>query len=285
MRVAIFIDAKYFYDGWRDDTGRRDLDFSRLAKWIVSAVGGTRFMGAHYYAGVDYNNPSHPIQAKVAAFLDGVADIPGFFVGRFEQRTLTRSCEGCGNVGHKTQAPGLKGSVVADMIRLAAKNGFDTAVLVADDADYAPALEAVRGLGKRACVAVWSRSDAEKRLTQVAFEVLELRKAMSEFGLVAGQASGPLAELVGGATVAVPPFVFSNDPAVHEAALLGEIHKAQMSMPNGFVGAHFFVTKWKSERLPEIPDFRRRTLDRVVAAGKAEIYLTEDGIQAVRVKS
>lgn len=284
MRVAIFIDAKYFYEGWRDDAGRRDLDFFKLATWIVTAVGGTRFMGAHYYAGVDQNDPLHPVQAKVAAFLDGVADVPGFFVHRFEQRILSRTCEGCGKVGHRSKALGLKCSVVADMIRLAAKNGFDTAVLVANDSDFAPGLEAVRGLGKRACVAVWGRQDADQRLYQVAFDVLVLRTAIGEFGLVAGQESSPLAELVGGARAPLPPLVFSNDPAVHDAVLVHEIRKAQAAMPGGFVGAHFLVTRWKSEQLPDIPDFRRRTLDRVVAAGKAEIYLTDDGIQAVRLK-
>lgn len=282
MRVAIFIDAKYFYEGWRDDTGLRDLDFSRLAKWIVRAVGGTRFMGAHYYAGVDQNDTTNPVQAKVASFLEGVSDVPGFFVHRFEQSIRSRTCESCGKVSHRTKVVGLDASIVADMIRLAAQDGFDTAVLVADDLNFAPGLDAVRSLGKQAWLASWHHADAPRRLRDLAFDMLDLRSAINEFRLVTGQTSSPLAQLVGGATS--PPPVFSNDPAVHDAVCVEELRKAQASMPNGYVGAHYFVTRWKSPQLPEIPEFRRRTLDRVVAAGKAEIYLTEDGIQAVRVK-
>lgn len=81
-----------------------------------------------------------------------------------------------------------------------------------------------------------------------------------------------------------PAVPLSNDPAVWDEACIAEIRRAQNAMPGGYIGAHFFVTRWKSSTLPEIVDFRRRTLDRVVAAGKAEVYLTEDGIQAVRLK-
>lgn len=284
MRVAIFIDAKYFYEGWRDDAGRRDLDFAKLASWIISAVGGSRFMGAHYYAGVDLNDPTNPIQAKVSTFLDGVADVPGFFVHRFEQIMRTRTCASCGKVGYKPRAIGLDTSIVADMIRLAAQDGFDVAVLVADDSDFTPGIKAVHSLGKQAWAATWHRQDLDRRLCEVAFDSLELRGAVEKFAVHTGEGSSPLAHLVGGAHASPAPFVFSNDPAVHEAACLDEIRRAQETMPDGFVGAHFFVTRWKSDRLPDISDFRRRTLDRLVAQGKAEIYLTEDGVQAVRLK-
>ncbi|MCE9581716.1 MAG: hypothetical protein K8T20_04275, partial [Planctomycetes bacterium] len=86
----------------------------------------------------------------------------------------------------------------------------------------------------------------------------------------------------------VPPAIvapLSNDPAVYDAACLDEIGKAQAAMPGGYVGAHFFVTRWRSGKLPDIPDFRRRTLDRLVEQRKAEVYLTEDGVQAVRLKA
>ena len=55
-------------------------------------------------------------------------------------------------------------------------------------------------------------------------------------------------------------------------------------MPGGYVGVHFFVTRWRSEKLAEIPDLRRRIIDRLVEEQKIEIYLTDDGIQAVKMK-
>ncbi|MCE9584217.1 MAG: hypothetical protein K8T20_17160, partial [Planctomycetes bacterium] len=83
---------------------------------------------------------------------------------------------------------------------------------------------------------------------------------------------------------AVPVALVSDDPAAHDASCLEEIRRAQAAMPGGYIGAHFFVTRWKSGRLPEVPDLRRRTLDRLVEQGKVEIVLTEDGVQAVRLR-
>lgn len=64
--------------------------------------------------------------------------------------------------------------------------------------------------------------------------------------------------------------------------MLSEIQRAQAAMPRGYVRAHFFVTGWRRQQLPEVPDFRRRMLDSVLEQGKAEVYLAEDGPQAVR---
>ncbi len=293
MRVALFIDGKNFFAGWKDATGGADIDFRKLAPWIVHAAGGTTLLGAHYYTGVDEAFPRTPAQEKLDGFLDMIDQLPGFFVQRFAQKMRTQTCASCGHSHSFAREKEVDTTIVADMLRLAAVNGFDIAVLLSGDADLVAAVEGVRALGKKVLVASWGQSGLAARLRRAAFDHLDLLAGMAEFGrqghgyaaagapAIAPVASSPTNGGYEGARAPAAPL--SNDPAVYEAFTLDEIRKAQAAMHNGYVGVHFFVTRWRSVTLPEIPDLRRRTLDRLVADGKAEIYLADDGTQAVRL--
>lgn len=301
MRVVLFIDGKNFYAGWKDATGGADIDFRKLAPWVVRAAGGTHLMGVYYFTGVDETIPRTPAQEKLDGFLDMLDQQPGFFVQRFAQKMRTQTCASCGHAHTFAREKEVDTTIVADMLRLGAVNGFDIAVLVSGDADLVPAVEGVRALGKKVLVATWAHSGLSGRLRAAAFDHIDLATGIGEFGrngfghALHGAAGAPATESPASAAsfpthrpsfepvTRVTPL--SNDPAVYDAACIEEIRRAQTAMPGGYVGAHFFVTRWRSEKLPEIPDFRRRTLDRVVASGKAEIYLTDDGIQAVRLKT
>lgn len=300
MRVVLFIDGKNFYAGWKDATGGADIDFRKLAPWVVRAAGGTHLMGAYYFTGVDETIPRTPAQEKLDGFLDMLDQQPGFFVQRFAQKMRTQTCASCGHAHTFAREKEVDTTIVADMLRLGALNGFDIAVLVSGDADLVPAVEGVRALGKKVLVATWAHSGLSGRLRAAAFDHIDLATGIGEFGrsgfghapyglsgaptLSLGAPNSPrLDRSILDSVASVAPL--SNDPAVYDAACIEEIRRAQSAMPGGYVGAHFFVTRWRSEKLPEIPDFRRRTLDRVVASGKVEIYLTNDGIQAIRMKS
>ena len=295
MRVAIFIDGKNYYAGWRDVTGGAEIDFRKLAPWIVRSAGGTTLMGVHYFTGVDESSPKTPAQERLDAFLDALATTPGFFIQRFAQKHRSQTCPQCGAVHGFSKEKEVDTSIVADMLRLAAVDGFDAAVLVSGDADLVPAVEGVRALGKQVFVASWGASGLAPRLRRAAFDHLDLARGLAEFAWrgreqaasgspeFANAASSPTNGTSAPTTLPHPSL--SGDPAEYEAAMLSEIRRAQAAMPGGYVGAHFFVTKWRSSNLPEIVDFRRRVLDRVIEQGKAEVYLTDDGIQAVRLKS
>ncbi len=298
MRVVLFVDGKNFYAGWKDATHGVDLDFRRLSQWVVRAAGGTHYAGAYYYTGVDTAIPQSPGQEKLENFLDMLENQPGFFVRRFQQKQRTSTCPHCGASHAYSQEKEVDTTMVADMLRLAATGAFEIAVLLSGDADLVPAVEGVRSLGKKVLVASWGSSGLSARIRRAAFDHIDLTAGLGEFsrqgyGFAPQAATGAptFAHVASSpangtsAPAAAPVPALSNDPAVYEAALIDELKRAQASMVNGYVGAHFFVTKWRSQQLPEIPDFRRRMLDRVVAAGKAEVYLTDDGIQAVRVKA
>ena len=187
MRLVIFIDEKNLFAGWRDTTSGWEINFRKLADWIVRASGETQFLGAYYYTGVDTAIPASQGQECLDYFLRYLADQPGYFVQRFQQRMRTSYCPQCGAMNHFTP-------------------------------------------------------------------------------------SAPAASL-------------SRDPEVHCHAFMEELHRATASMPDGHIGAHFFVTWWRSDQLVEVPDDRRRSISGLVPDESVEIYLNDDEVQAFRVRS
>ena len=301
MRVVIFIDGKNFFAGWKDATGGADLDFRKLSLWVVRAVGGTHLSGAYYYTGVDETIPRSPAQEKLEGFLNMLELQPGFFVQRFAQKMRSQTCPSCGNTARFSHEKEVDTTIVADMLRLAAVGAFDVAVLISGDADLVPAVEGVRALGKKVYVGSWGASGLSARIRKAAFDQLNLLSGLPEFGREPGSGWQPheatgaptFAPVASGAATptqragfapSAPVAPLSQDPEVHCQAFMDELQRATVAMPGGYIGAHFFVTRWRSHTLVENPEFRRRVLDRLVEQGKAEIYLTEDGIQAVRMR-
>ena len=156
MRVAIFIDGKNFYAGWKDRAGGRRIDFGEMARWVVTRAGGQALWGAYYYTGVETGPAaSTEGQLKLTGFLDMLEMQPGFFVERFPRKANTFQCAACGAENRYTQEKEVDTTMVADMLRFAAVDAFDVLVLMSGDADYAPAIEGVRAIGKQAFVATW----------------------------------------------------------------------------------------------------------------------------------
>ena len=282
MRVVIFIDGKNFYAGWRDTTASKEINFRRLAAWVVQAVGGTKFMGAYYYTGVDTAVPALPGQDRLDHFLEHLANQPGFFVQTFQQKMRSSTCAQCGAVNRFSTEKEVDTTITADMLRLAAVGAFDTAVLLSGDADLVPALDGVRALGKQAFVASWNKSGLSARLRQAAFDHVDLLQGLPQFAAAPGEGIDPsLSDRASGEAAAL----VAANPDAYTVPCLDEIRRAQEAMPGGYVGVHFFVTRWRSNQLAEVADIRRRAIDKLVADQKIEIYLTADGIQALRLKT
>jgi hypothetical protein len=66
--------------------------------------------------------------------------------------------------------------------------------------------------------------------------------------------------------------------------LLDEVRRAESKFPLGYVGVNFFVTRWQASQLDPDPDVRRRIIDRLVRDERIELYTTDDGTKAMRVK-
>ena len=66
--------------------------------------------------------------------------------------------------------------------------------------------------------------------------------------------------------------------------LLDEVRRAESKFPLGYVGVNFFVTRWQASQLDPDPDVRRRIIDKLVRDERIELYTTDDGTKAMRVK-
>ena len=271
-------------------------------------MGGTRLWGAHYYTGIERGDEALSLgQQGLAKFLQMLEVQPGFFVHRFNRKVTRKPCPSCGVETAFSHEKEVDTTMVADMVRLAAVNGFDILVLVSGDADLAPAVENVRDLGKQVFVATWGRASLAARLRQASFDHIDLQAGLETFRAAT---PAPLTEretLVVAAELPIPaaaPQVVETPPASHalvrppapaettltivdaasaaRATFLQELAVAERKFAGGYVGVSYFLNGWRSNLLDPAPEVRQRLLDALVAAGQVEIYDASDGCKAMR---
>ena len=272
MRAALFIDGKNFYAGWKDRAGGRRIDFGEMARWVVGRANGQTLWGAYYYTGVETGPASATEgQMKLIGFLDMLEMQPGYFVERFPRKANTFSCAACGAENRYTQEKEVDTTMVADMMRFAAVDAFDVLVLMSGDADYAPAIEGVRAIGKQAFVATWGGAGLSSRIRRAAFDHINPSSTMrgAESGLESSR--------------------FRDEPSLHfseaeRETFIEEVRRAEEKFQGGYVGANYFVTRWSSEVLEGSPESRRRLLDALVDDGRVEVYDAPDGKKAIRLR-
>ncbi|MCS6900591.1 MAG: NYN domain-containing protein [Myxococcales bacterium] len=296
MKVAIFFDGKNFYAGWREQAYGQRLHFTRLARWLVQRVGGTTLVGCHYYTGVETSEEaSSDGQKKLAGFLDMLELQPGFFVHRFPRKSRIFRCIECGAENRFSQEKEVDTAMVADMVRLAAIHAYDIMILVSGDADYASVAEAVQQLGKIVYVVSWGGTGLSFQLRKVAFDHIDLLEGLSEFEDPTLPWNPP--ESMGVATGSQPPPAgeegdysgpspSSNTPAPPQDladVFVEQLRLAEASFKGGYVGANYFVTRWKGPGFDVSSYDKRRVLDHLVKEGIVELYEV-DGNKALRLR-
>jgi uncharacterized LabA/DUF88 family protein len=270
MRVALFFDGKNHMKALRRNAKDRWLDHGQLAEWMVQRVGGTRLAAAHYYTGVPSTTDDDRSRHALADLLDELERRPGFFVHRFNRRASTRECPHCDEIITYTEEKMVDTSLVADLITLAVRDAFDIAVVFSGDLDIAPGLTAVHALGKQAWVATFGDTGLSRTLTRSAWGTLDLLETISEYSY-SDLGSAPSLE------------VASSTPEDIDREIARELRRAEVHFGagGGFVGAHYFVHRWKGHGIPDAPELRRQALQRLLAAGVVETY-TQDGKTALR---
>lgn len=134
-RVAIFIDGSNFYHCLKGEFGKVSIDFEKL---IEALSAGRRLVRAYYYnAPVDQTSVPK-MYAEQQRFFDTLRAVPylDLRLGRLEKR------------GNSWVEKGVDVALAVNMLQLAYRDVYDTAILVSGDADFASALEAVKDLGK-----------------------------------------------------------------------------------------------------------------------------------------
>ncbi|HEY8020317.1 MAG TPA: NYN domain-containing protein [Thermoanaerobaculia bacterium] len=143
-RVVIFIDGSNLYHCVIDQFGRADIDFSKLAQVLTT---GRRLVRTYYYNAVVRREDGEERYKTQQRFFDNLRRVPylDLRLGRLERR------------GNAVVEKGIDVRVATDMLWQAHNNVYDTAVLVSGDADYVPAVEAVKAIGKHVEVAFVER--------------------------------------------------------------------------------------------------------------------------------
>jgi uncharacterized LabA/DUF88 family protein len=271
LKVGIFFDGKSFYHGYEEgEAATRRVDFKKLADWLVSQVGGDHLFGAFYYTGVESSDEL--ASPGLTQFLGNLERVPGYFVRRLARRSATYHCESCGATHRFSREREVDTSIVADLVRYTATGGLDIAVVVSGDTDLVPGADAVRELGKQLWVATWGDRGVSSRLRQAAFATVDLAAGTSVFASE-GRHDAP----------SRPPGADLADDVASSEVFLEELERAEERFADGYVGVNFFVTRWRSDRLVDDPNTRRRILDQLVDDGLVEIFETDDGSRGVRI--
>lgn len=151
-RYAIFIDGANLLHALKLDFNRIDLDLEHLAYKLGC---GRKLVRVYYYTALPDQNRNKERYAKQQRFLDALREKDYFTVvlGRLEPR------------GDSYVEKGVDIALAVDMLELAYRNAYDTAIIVSGDGDFAKAVEVVKRLGKHVENAT-TRSTRSRNLQQ-----------------------------------------------------------------------------------------------------------------------
>ncbi len=166
-RVMVFVDGSNLYHVLGQNCSRHNVHFDKLAKKLANG----RDLRRTYY----YNIKQEDVNGEQKKFLDSMFDTPYLEVklGISKQR------------GEAVVEKGVDVMLATDLVVHAYKNHFDTAIVVSGDADFYPALQAVKDVGKHVEVAAFESnisgesskiSDVHIRLTKSYFTGLWMPK-------------------------------------------------------------------------------------------------------------
>ncbi len=156
-RVCIFIDGSNLYRSMKAQCARTDLDFGAFAQELVGS--SRRLVRTYYYTAMVRDDKTR--MQKQQRFLDRLRMTPYFEVrlGRLEPR------------GGTYVEKGVDVQIAVNMLSMAFRRVYDTAILVSCDGDFADAVQAVQDLGLHVEVACFRKA---YRLKQVADKVILL---------------------------------------------------------------------------------------------------------------
>lgn len=264
MRVALFFDGKNHMKDLSRAARDRWLNHGQLADWVVEHVGGTELFAAYYYTGVPTAHDDSTDRHALSDLLDELERRPGFFVKRFNRRANSRDCPHCSQAVHYTEEKMVDTSLVADMILLAVRDAYDIAVIFSGDLDISPGLEAVHSVGKKTWIATFGVGGLSRSLTRSAWGHINLLDHIDQFSY------GDLAE--DAPTLPAPVATRDVDLELHRELSRAEAH---FKSGGGFVGAHYFIHRWKGHNIPDAPELRRQAVQRLMAQGRVETYQVE----------
>jgi len=149
-RVIVFIDGSNLYHGLKGALGHARIDFGRFADELCSP--SRRLLHIYYY-NVPLRQADDPIgYAGQQRFFSSLRKVPHLTIelGRLVDRERNEKCPHCAKaytVAYQAEK-GVDVKLAVDMLAMAFDNQYDTAILVSNDGDFAPAVAEVRRLHK-----------------------------------------------------------------------------------------------------------------------------------------
>jgi hypothetical protein len=175
MRTLVFIDYWNFQLNWNTRTGGARCDWNKLGPEVLNHVntllapmglGPAQLEGVRLYASTLHGDPG---AVKMLNWINSTLKrIPGWSVFMRERHLKPKSfrCRACGHTLEQCpacqvtyrQAPekGVDSAIVSDMLTLAWEGSYDLAVLLSQDADFIPAVQAMQKKGFKVVNAGWS---------------------------------------------------------------------------------------------------------------------------------
>lgn len=141
-RVMIFIDGSNLYHVLKQNTDKHDLDYKRFSEKLT----GDRELIRTYYYNIRQESPDNPKLAENQdRFLNALyeTDYLEVKLGIWKAR------------GGTMVEKGVDVMIASDLIMHAYEDHYDVAILVSGDADFYPALQAVKDIGKQVEVAAF----------------------------------------------------------------------------------------------------------------------------------
>ena len=141
-RVMVFIDGSNLYHVLTQSCGRHDLQFDKFA---IKLANGRKLQRTYYYNIRQESDTNPNMGVEQQKFLDSMYNTPYIEVrlGIWKQR------------GDIMVEKGVDVMLATDLVTHAYDDHYDTAIVVSGDADFYPALQAVKDVGKHVEVAAF----------------------------------------------------------------------------------------------------------------------------------
>ena len=161
-RVMVYIDGSNLYHVLSQNCGRHDLQFDKFSTKLAN---GRSLRRTYYYNVRQDNETSANMVQDQKKFLDSMYETPFIEVrlGIWKQR------------GDTLVEKGVDVMLATDLVAHAYQDHYDTAIVVSGDADFYPALQAVKDTGKHIEVAAFD-SNLSTESSRVADYSLRLNK-------------------------------------------------------------------------------------------------------------
>jgi len=166
-RVCIFIDGSNLYHALKRNQRPTRVDYYELSKLLV----GDRQLVRTYYYNAGFSPEHSPVESKVQQlFFDNLYRTP-YLELRLGHLIPTRE-------GGRIEK-GVDVHMAVDMVYYASLNFYDTAIVVTEDQDFAPAILAVKEMGKNVETAIFA-DGAAKEMVKAADKTMYLNTLLVE---------------------------------------------------------------------------------------------------------